>query len=223
MFIFFMTYEDKTVDNAFEVFEEVKDTGLKNIGFKDVGLPMSALKKLKAKIDGTGMNSFLEVVSEDKESSIRSAKSALELDVDYLIGGYGQYAQEIYDIIKGSGIKFYPYIGKVSGIPGRLRGEISDIVEEGKGKEEMGVDGIDLLAYRFDKDPVKLMKEVISALDIPVIVAGSINSRERIKEVVNAGATMFTIGTAIFDKKFVSSDSLTDQIEAVLEYVEEVS
>jgi len=222
MFIFFMTYDDNTVSNAFEVFEEVKSTGLENIGFKDVGLPMKDLKELKAMIDKTGMNSFLEVVSEDRDSSIRSAESALELDVDYLIGGYGQYAEEIYDIIEGSGIKFYPYIGEVSGIPGRLRGEVNEIVQEGKEKEQMGVQGIDLLAYRYDKNPLKLMEEVISTLDIPVIVAGSIDSKERIKEVVDAGAEMFTIGTAIFDKKFVSSDSLADQVDSVLNYLKEI-
>lgn len=222
MFIFFMTYNDNTVKNAFEVFTEVKKTDLQNIGFKDVGLPMSDLKELKARIDETGMTSFLEVVSEDRDSSIRSARSALELGVDYLIGGYGEFADEIYNIVGGSGIKFYPYIGEVRGIPGRLRGEINEIVEEGKEKEEIGVQGIDLLAYRYDKDSVKLMKEVIEELDISVIVAGSINSRERIKEVVDAGATMFTIGTAVFDKKFVPANSLAEQVKAVLEYVKEV-
>ena len=36
-FIFMLTHNDRTVDNALEVLEQVKDTGLRHIGFKDVG------------------------------------------------------------------------------------------------------------------------------------------------------------------------------------------
>lgn len=215
-FIFFMTYNDKTVSSAMEVFQEVRETELKNIGFKDVGLTMGKLKNLKHAIDEAGMTSFLEVVSEDRESTLNSARYAIELDVDYLIGGYGKYAEEVAEIIEGTNIKFFPYVGKVSGIPGKLRGSIEEIVEEAKEKEKMGVDGLDLLVYRYTGNSEKLMNSVIDNVSIPVIVAGSIDGPKRIKTVERAGADMFTIGTAVFDKEIISSDDLTDQIEGVL-------
>ena len=218
-FIFFMTYNDKTVSSAMETFQKVKDTELKNIGFKDVGLPMDELKDLKHAIDEAGMTSFLEVVSEDRKSTLNSARNAVELDVDYLIGGYGEYAEEVAKIIEGTDIMFFPYVGKVSGIPGKLRGSIEEIVEEAKEKEEMGVDGLDLLVYRYEGNSEELMDSVIKNVSIPVIVAGSIDGKKRIKAVEGAGADMFTIGTAVFDKEIVSSDNLSDQIEGVLELI----
>jgi len=41
--IFMLTHHDRTVPNALEVFEEIKDTGIQNVGFKDVGLPFEEL------------------------------------------------------------------------------------------------------------------------------------------------------------------------------------
>src|SRR5208283_3199398 len=37
-FIFMLTHHDVTIPNALQVFDEVKDTGLKCIGCKDIGL-----------------------------------------------------------------------------------------------------------------------------------------------------------------------------------------
>ena len=45
-FIFMLTYNDVTVPNAIEIFEDVKDTGLKFIGCKDIGLPIDKLQEL---------------------------------------------------------------------------------------------------------------------------------------------------------------------------------
>ena len=215
-FIFFLTYHDRTIATADRVLEDVKTLGVKNIGFKDVGIPIDRLRKLKAELDKAGLTSYMEVVSEDGESIRHSAKSAVDLGVDYLIGGYGEYAKDVLDIIKGTNMKFFPYIGKVSGIPGVLSGKVEEIVDEAKEKQDMGVDGIDLLAYRYEGNPEELMDKVIGAVGIPVIAAGSVNSLARIRRVIRAGASGFTIGTAIFDGRIVPSAKLEDQVTAVL-------
>jgi phosphoribosylformimino-5-aminoimidazole carboxamide ribonucleotide (ProFAR) isomerase len=51
---------------------------------------------------------------------------------------------------------------------------------------------------------------------IPVIVAGSIDSFERVRKMKELNVDGFTIGGAILDKKFVPSGSLADQVRAVL-------
>jgi len=220
-FIFFLTYNDQTIPTPIRVLNDVKSLGVKNIGFKDIGIPKHRLMELKRAIDETGLTSYLEVVSEDRESTLRGARIAVELGVDRMIGSQGQYAKDVMEIIKGTNIEFYPFVGKISGIPSVLGGSIEEIVAEALEKQEMGVAGIDLLAYRHQQNPEKLMECVISALEIPVIVAGSIGTLERIRRVVKAGASGFTVGTAIFDRTVVPSGSLEDQVIAVVRETEQ--
>jgi len=212
------TYNDVTVPNAIEVFEEVKDTGIKCVGFKDIGLPVGKLKTLVNILRKEKRTIFIEVVSETEEANIRSAKRATELGVDYLIGG--TYVKPTLNLLKETAIKYCPYVGKIIGHPCLLRGTISEIAEDAKKAEALGVSGINLLAYRYDGDVDRLITSVLQAVKIPVIVAGSINSFERIKRVTELGVWGFTIGGAIFDKKFVLGGSLSDQIAAVMNEVE---
>ena len=213
-FIFFLTYSDVTVYNALEIFEELQDTGVKYIGFKDVGLPKEKLVELHNMIKGAGKTSVLEIVSATKEDNIRSVKAGLELGVDFMIGG--TFVEETLPLVKVTKTQYFPYIGRIVGHPCLLRGTIKEIVEDAKRVEALGVKGIDLLAYRYDGDVEGLIKSVNSAVGIPVIVAGSISSLERVRKVAELGAWGFTIGSAIFDKKFVPEGTLKEQIAVVL-------
>lgn len=219
--IFMLTHHDRTVPNAFEVFEEIKDTGVENVGFKDVGLPFEELKRLANMINREGLNSFIEVVSEDEESCLTAVKQALKMNVKNIIGVKREYAERAFKIVKNA--RFYPYVGRVIGIPEVLEGSIEEMINDAKTFEKMGVDGINLLAYRYVGDPERLMVDIIKSVSIDVIVAGSINSFERIKKVVEAGASMYTIGGAIFERRFVPGGSISDQIKAVLEFEKKVS
>jgi phosphoribosylformimino-5-aminoimidazole carboxamide ribonucleotide (ProFAR) isomerase len=97
-----------------------------------------------------------------------------------------------------------------------LRGTIDEIVTDGKRKEALGIDGINLLAYRYDGDVEGLITSLLKSVKVPVIVAGSIDSYERVDRMKKLRVDGFTIGGAILDKKFVPSGSLSDQIKAVL-------
>lgn len=218
--IFMLTHHDRTISNAFEVFEEIKDTGVENVGFKDVGLPFEDLKRLADMINREGLNSFIEVVSEDEESCLTAVKQALKMNVKNIIGVKREYAEKAFKIVRTA--KFYPYVGRVVGIPEVLEGSIEEMINDAKKFEEMGVDGINLLAYRYTGDPEELMKEVIKSIHIGVIVAGSVNSFERIRKVVEAGASMYTIGGAIFEKKFVHAGGISDQIKSILEFEKKI-
>ncbi|EOG8138977.1 hypothetical protein PW209_000755 [Serratia marcescens] len=86
-FIFMLTRNDSTVPDAQARLPEVLAAGVKHIGFKDIGLPLDQLKQLAQAIHAGGATAYLEVVSLDEESEMNSARAALELGVDVLMGG----------------------------------------------------------------------------------------------------------------------------------------
>jgi phosphoribosylformimino-5-aminoimidazole carboxamide ribonucleotide (ProFAR) isomerase len=68
---------------------------------------------------------------------------------------------------------------------------------------EAGCAGVDLLAYRAtEADPLDMIRAARAATKKPVVVAGSVNSPQRIRDVAAAGADLFTIGTAALDGSF---------------------
>ena len=156
-FIFMLTHNDMTLPNAIEVFNELRDTGISHIGFKDIGLPLEDLKRLVKEIRAEDMEIHLEVVSETEEDTLRSTETAIELGVDYLIGG--SFVEPMLERLAESGadIKCFPYIGEIVDHPCLLRGTIESMVEDAKRIEGLGIAGINLLAYRYDGDVEKLI------------------------------------------------------------------
>jgi hypothetical protein len=214
-FIFMLTHEDVTVENALEVHGEIRDVGLRYVGFKDVGLPFDRLKALAEAIHECGQEVMLEVVSEEKQDELRSARAALDLGVDYLLGG--THAGEVAEILTESDIRYCPFPGRVVGHPSQLRGGIEEITESARRLVDMeGVSGLDLLAYRYDGDVGTLVRSVVGAVDVPVIAAGSVDSEERVRGLAEAGVWGFTVGSAIFDGRFARGASLREQVQAVL-------
>jgi hypothetical protein len=214
-FIFMLTKDDLTVGDAFDVYAEVRDVGLRYMGFKDLGVPFEKLRGLTEEIRAGGGEVMLEVVSERKEDELRSARAAVDLGVDWLLGG--THADEVSRIIAGSGIRYCPFPGTVVGHPSLLRGSVEEIAESARRLAATGgVGGLDLLAYRYDGDVDELVRTVVGAVDVPVIAAGSVDSEERIRRLSEAGVWGFTVGSAVFDRAFVPGGSVPDQVEAVL-------
>ena len=216
-FIFMETYNDMTRSDAIKVYKEIRDTKIKFIGFKDIGLPIGQLKELHSMMKKDRRTTFLEVVSASEKETIQSTKVALELGVDYLIGG--TYIDSTLPLIKNKNIKYFPYVGKIVDHPCKLRGSIEEMVQYTKKVKEKAIPGINLLAYRYNGDVDKLIEKV-SSVGLPMIVAGSIDSYERVRKMKEMGIWAFTIGGAIFDKKFVSNGSFKDNINAVLKEIE---
>ena len=216
-FIFMETYNDMTRSDAIKVYKEIRDTKLKFIGFKDIGLPIGQLKELHSMMKKDGRTTFLEVVSASEKDTLQSTKVALELGVDYLIGG--TYIDSTLPLIKNTKIKYFPYVGKIVDHPCKLRGSIEEIVNDTKKVKKKGISGINLLAYRYNGDVEQLIEKV-SAVGLPMIVAGSVDGYERVRKMKDMNIWAFTIGGAIFDKKFVAQGSLTDNIDAVLKEIE---
>jgi histidine biosynthesis protein len=216
-FILMLTLDDRTIDRAIAVYHEVRDTGIRYVGFKDVGLPFDQLRYLSAAIRSGGQNVVLEVVSEYKKDELRSARAAADLGVDYLLGG--THAEEVTAILTGTGILYYPFPGRVIGHPSRLRGSIHEIVASARHLASIdGVHGLDLLAHRYDGDVDALVRAVVQGVNVPVIAAGSIDSAEKIKRLAEAGVWGFTIGTAIFKGTYSTGlASVREMLKGILE------
>jgi hypothetical protein len=213
-FIFMLTRNDQTIPDARAVYASIADLGLRHVGCKDLGLPKPELAMLIADIRSHGHTSHLEVVSESDDSMETSARTAVEVGADYLIGGTA--VERIQKVIAGSGMKFFPYIGSIVGHPCLLRGSIDAIVDDAKRVEQLGVDGINLLAYRYDGDVPELVRRVGAATSLPLICAGSVDSVERIHTLRDLGVWAFTIGTAVLDGTFVPGRPLDDQLRLAL-------
>ncbi|MFP5343508.1 MAG: hypothetical protein ACLGIJ_11375 [Candidatus Limnocylindria bacterium] len=222
-FIFMLTRNDQTVPDAMAVYDQLRDSDLRLIGFKDIGLPAADLRALAAAMRADGREVFLEVVSERAEDELRSVEAALDIGVDWLLGGtHADAALSILEQVGPPGTpgrpRYCPFPGRVVGHPSVLTGslaEITDSARELTGRP--GVDGLDLLAYRWDGDVPALVRSVVDASAGPVIAAGSVDSGERIRELAAAGAWAFTIGGAIFDGRLPVERTVRAQVDHALE------
>jgi len=120
-----LTRDDRTIADAREVYESIADTGIRHVGCKDVGLPPDELGALLDDMRARGHTSYLEVVSETEEATLKSARVAAELGPDCLIGG--TLIEPVQEILAGSGVRFWPYVGQIVGHPCLLRGSIDEI------------------------------------------------------------------------------------------------
>jgi hypothetical protein len=213
-FIFMLTRDDKTLPDAQAVFAEVATVGVTHVGCKDIGLPEAELAAFLDSARAAGATTHLEVVSATPEDELRSAEAAMRVRPDYLIGG--TQVQDVQRIIEGSGMRYFPYIGRIVGHPCLLRGTIDEICEDARRVEAQGVDGINLLAYRYDGDVAELVRRVSETTSLPLICAGSVDSVARIEELSSLGVWAFTVGTAALNGEFVPGGDLAAQLTAIL-------
>ena len=216
--IVMLTYNDKTVENALDLFNQLKDTPVSHWGFKDVGLAPEEMKKVVDSMNAAGKTTYLEVVSLTEEEGLSGAKLAVECGFDILMGTV--FFDSINDYLKDKPVKYYPFPGHVHSHPSILDGTVEEIVQHTRDMESKGVDGMDLLTYRYTGDAPALLKEVVAATRLPIVSAGSIDSYDRIAEVRDTGAWGYTIGTAFFDKKFIPDGSFRDNMMAAWDWVQ---
>jgi len=176
-----LTYNDKTVKNAIDIFEECKDLPVECWGFKDVGLPIDQMKEVAKNMKKAEKRTFLEVVTFTEEECLKGVKLAIECEFDYLMGT--KYYDSVNDLVRNKTIKYFPFCGEISGSPGVLKGSIPKIIADAKSMEEKGVDGFDLLAYRYVGDPEELARQFIRETKLPVVLAGSVNSFARLDKI----------------------------------------
>ncbi|MDJ0631355.1 MAG: methylglyoxal synthase [Rhodobacter sp.] len=215
-FILMLTANDRTIPDARVRLEEALEGGVRHIGFKDVGLPVEDLKGLADAIRQAGGRSYLEVVSLDADSELASARAAVALDVDCLLGG--TRADAVTAVTRHHPLRYFPFPGRITGHPSALEGPAEAIVASARRLAELEhVHGLDLLAYRYDGDVAALMRQVCAAVAKPVIMAGSIDSEARVTAAAGAGASGFTVGTAALAEAFPAAEpGFAAQVRAIL-------
>lgn len=215
-FILMLTSDDRTIADAPARLEQALEGGARHIGFKDVGLPLNELKGLADAIRSAGGRSYLEVVSLDAESELASARAAVTLDVDCLLGG--TRADLVTDVIRDHPLRYYPFAGHITGHPSVLEGSIDEIATSARRLADLEhVHGIDLLAYRFSGNVADLMQLVCRSIKKPVIMAGSIDSEDRVLTAAASGAAGFTVGTAALHEAFPAEASgFSEQVRTIL-------
>jgi hypothetical protein len=216
-FIFMLTHADKTVKNCLEVIDLISKSGVRHIGFKDIGVDKATQKALVEGIKSIGATSYLEVVSTTDEDARTSIRSAAEMGLDRVLGG--QELDFALEVLKGSGAEYFPFPGKPMGHPTRLAGSPEDIAADCRRIRAAGCAGADLLAYRTtEANPVELVRAARDALGSGyLIVAGSIESQEQVRAMADAGVDGFTIGSAVFNGSFSpGKESILSQLTDVL-------
>jgi hypothetical protein len=215
-FIFMLTHNDSTVPDAAKVYERLRGTALRYIGFKDIGATPDELAAVAEKAHADGLEVMLEVVSTSREAELASLEAARHIGVDWVLGG--THAADGVRILDGSRIKYCPFPGRIEGHPSVLLGSVAEIARDARDLTALsGVFGLDLLAYRHPSvDPIALTGEVVDASAGPVVVAGSIATAEQVRLVAAAGAWGFTIGGAIFEGRLPGAPGLAGQITEVL-------
>lgn len=217
-FIFMLTRDDRTVADALDVLELIRPLGLGHIGFKDVGVSPRVLEELAAAIRAMGAVTYMELVSTAPEACLRSARIGRELGVHRLLGG--TQCEEVLSLLKGSGTQYFPFPGRPVGHPTRLEGGPEEVEADCRLFATQGCGGCDLLAYRATQaDPLELIAAARRGIGPEgyLVVAGAVNSFERVQAVKRAGADAFTIGTAIFDGSYSrAGGSVVAQLRDVL-------
>ncbi len=216
-FIFMLTRNDRTVEDADGIVDQVCDLGVAHVGFKDVGVPSQTMRQLVDKIRRRGGTCYLEVVSTTPDAVIRSLECAAALGVDRILGGTDLAAARR---ILGDLSRYFPFPGYPIGHPTRLEGTPALVAEHCAIARAMGCGGVDLLAYRAtEAEPLDLVRAARGALaGGRLIVAGSVRSADQIRALAECGADAFTIGTAAFDGSFSPAKrSLRSQVLDILD------
>ncbi|WP_067474072.1 hypothetical protein [Actinomadura hibisca] len=215
-FIFMLTRDDQTVRDCLALVDEFADLGLEHIGFKDIGVDAATLATLHRRIKDTGATSYLEVVSTNRERALDSARMAVDLGVDCLMGG--TWVTETLELLDGTPVEYLPFPGTPTGHPTRLGGTPEQVADQCRRFEEAGCAGVDLLAYRAtDAAPLDLVRSAREATSGRLVVAGDINNAARVRRLAEAGVDAFTVGSAALAGTFAPHlPSVRDQLTAIL-------
>jgi hypothetical protein len=219
-FIVMLTHADRTVPDAVSYVEKLAATGLRHIGFKDVGADPQTQVEIVRVAREAGLETMLEVVSVTREEELDSIRAAVAARADWILGG--THPDGALPLLAGTGIRYCPFPGRIAGHPSVLEGTIAEIADSAAQlTARPGVHGVDLLAYRHaTADVPELTAAVVAAAAGPVIAAGSVTSARQIQDLAAAGAWGFTIGSAIFDGLLPGGPDVVAQVRAVLAIAE---
>jgi hypothetical protein len=214
--IVMLTHNDVTVSNARDCFRDAADLPIQYWGFKDVGLTTPEMETLVTDFKEAGKTPVLEVVSFDEKELLEAASLAVACGVEYFTGA--MFSSAVMEQVHAAGMKYFPFCGDVGGSPIELTGTAESVVTDADRLRGLGADGVDLVAYRYASgDPIQLAKQVVEQLGSErLIIAGSINSVDRMQRMQEIKPFAYTMGGALFEGAFVPDGSFRDNLEHVV-------
>ena len=214
-FIFMLTRDDVTLADARAVYASIADSGVTHVGCKDVGLPREELAEFMDEIRANGHTSYLEVVAESDEATLASARVAAEVRPDYCIGG--TLIPEMQEILAGTGVKFFPYVGQIVGpsVPA-ARLDRRDRRRHEARRTSSASTASTCSPTATTATSTSSSRQSSRRPPLPVICAGSVDSAERIRALASRGVWAFTIGTAALDGVLVPGAPLGEQLDLAL-------
>ena len=215
--IVMLTHNDLTVTDAYEIFDQCKKSKARFWGFKEEPLPLAQMEKLFAYMKDCGKTTFLEVVSYSEKECLEGARKAVACNCDFLMGT--TFFDSVNDFCRTNHLNYLPFVGKITGRPSVLEGTLEEMINEANAYIAKGVYGIDLLGYRYTGDAALLNREFVKNMKVPVCIAGSVNSYERLQEIKAVSPWAFTIGGAFFENKF--DGTMKEQIDKVCNFMKE--
>ena len=212
-----LTRSDETVVDCLDVWGAIDHVGLRDAGFKDIGVDTSTLVELNRRMQASGVTTYLEVVNTSVEGCLQSSRAAVEIGVDRLMGG--TLIDETMRILSDTTIEYLPFPGLPTGHPTRLGGNAELVERQCRDFEQRGCAGVDLLAYRAtDADPLDLVRAARRSTAGYLVVAGSVSTPTQIDDLKNAGADAFTIGSAVFDGSYSpNKGNIVSQLRDVMD------
>jgi len=220
--IVMLTHHDVTVANAAECFKQCADLPVTYWGFKNNGLTITQMECLVQDFRDAGKVPVLEVVSSDHEELDNAAILAIASGIEYFTGA--RFSERIRQHLHQAGIRYFPFCGDIGGPPITLNGSIEAIIADARHILVQGADGIDLVAWRYaDGDPVALADAMVAEFGGErIMIAGSINSAQRLRQVQEIGAFACTMGGALFEGAFVPGGSFRENLQAVIQLQHEL-
>ena len=212
-----LTHNDVTVENAYDVFMSSWDLDVNYWGFKNTGLNNDQMNKLINAVKEKGKAVFMEVVTYDEASCLESVKTAAENKIDGIMGTV--YFPSVHTFLKDNNISYKPFVGKVSGGPSILEGAHAEIIDNAKRLMEKGITGFDILAYRHKKNGEQLARRFCEEINAEICVAGSISNFERIDAMLDIAPWGFTMGSALFERRFAPRGAFRENLQVVVNYI----
>jgi hypothetical protein len=218
--IVMLTHNDQTVENAIDIFESCSDLPIENWGFKDIGLEKKDMDILIKSMKKTGKKTYLEVVTYSERNCMDGAKLAVDMGFDYLMGTI--YYKSVFEFLSNQNIRYLPFCGNIHGNPSILEGSVEEIITDARSLLDKGVFGIDLLAFRHTSG-TELAETYCQAIPEPVVIAGSINSLDRLNFIHSINPWGFTMGSALFEKKFAIGENFRSNLVKVKEHLDSLN
>lgn len=144
-----LTKDDRPIDDAVEVLESLAGSGLRYVGFKDVGADPERQQEITALAHGLEMEVMIEVVSTSADAEAHSVKSARSANVDWVLGGTNPQGGVV--LLAGTAIHYCPFPGTVTGHPSVLSGSIEAIAIFAQAHTEHVHEQFDVIAAMLGK------------------------------------------------------------------------